>query len=610
MFDFAGYIPKAGKARRLSMEAAWEGYRHLLRLEVEKQHYDSGDLQLCALQHPGRAADQVEEEGVFVAVCGSCYIRSQNGGGDRLNARAIRRRYHTGDLSFLSELKGRFILIIHDARRQELHLAVDSLSLKSLYYRECPAGWVFATSLPALVRLARQGAADPEWDPASVVEYYLFDFTLGDHTFLEGVRELQAGQVLTVKQGEGRVSAYSDPFRLFPLSEEHLSEGEAADFLTETLQRNIASMTDGPQQTALPLTGGYDSRSVAALVGADFQQYQYYSYGDARSWDVKIPQLLARKNHLDYQFIDMKGAFATDFSRYAQQAICLGDGIAEASRANYPYVYANHLRDKQSILSGLFGSELIKTPSSRGLFIDENMLAILRAAEPGRALDELYDAMQSSAVFERSFTEGCREEVYRRVLEHPLIVNDLPLNEKLFYFILLIGCRKYFAKEIKLERFFIDNKTPFFDVDFIQGLLKTPYPWVYNWTEEKSLTKNLKIHRIYAAFISRNKGLLNTVTTHGFKPAYLRSPLYYPLLAAEFLRTKKKMSRESRVSYDEQLRGFFAQAVPNASIAFPVSPEKRAALADRDFKNYVKLNSLGRWFEFIHEWKKNPAAAG
>jgi hypothetical protein len=80
------------------------------------------------------------------------------------------------------------------------------------------------------------------------------------------------------------------------------------------------------------------------------------------------------------------------------------------------------------------------------------------------------------------------------------------------------------------------------------------------------------------------------------------------LLVAEFIRTKKKIARESRLSFEEPLRRFFAEQETAASAAFPVSREKRAALAAVDFKNYVKLNSLSRWFDFIHAWKKNPTA--
>lgn len=413
---------------------------------------------------------------------------------------------------------------------------------------------------------------------------------------VEGVKELQAGRMLSLHQGSLTESIYSDPFVLFPLTGEQLSEKEGGALLTETLGKNVTSFTDGPHQTALALTGGYDSRSIAALTGEDFARYQYYSYGYPESWDIKIPRMLAKKNSLAYQVIDLSGAFRHQFAKYAQKAIEMGDGIAEANRANYVYVYANHLEEKRSIISGLFGSELIKTPSSRGLFVDENILDILRADDPKAALDTLLQKTAESNQFEQNKLKEVSQALRERVLNNPFMVNDLPIAQKLFYFILMIGARKYFAKELKLERFYIRNKMPFFDIDFIQVLLKTPFPWVYNWSAEKNLLKNLKIHKVYANFVSQNKGLMNTISTHGFEPRFLRSKFYYPLLALQFYRTKKQISRESRLAFDDELRSFLTvddPSIENTDAFF-------LGIQNGDFKNFIKMHSLNRWMRFMN----------
>jgi asparagine synthetase B (glutamine-hydrolysing) len=603
MFDIAGFCPvAAGSCSALDLEAAWEGYDRILGFEYSKELYAAAGFQFCGLSRAGEAVNWAADEECFVAVYGICYSRLEAAGiepGQRLTAGRLYALYQSQRLDFLGQLKGEFVLIIADHRRGETYFIADPLNVKSVYYYNAPAGLLFSSSLYGLSRLMKASGIEPVWDGASFIEYYLFDFILGDETGLKDVRELQAGKMLKVSGGVGQASAYCNPFELFALTSQPLSEQQSARLLSDILRRNIALFSDGPEHTAFALTGGYDSRSIAALAGSGFQDYQYYSYGHPESWDIKVPKLLARKNNLSHLSIDLSSDFKRDYSKYALQAIRLGDGIAEASRANYPFVYANHLQDKQSIITGLFGSELIKNPSTRGAFIDENILSVLRAEDTEARLHQLYGQMLEEGAVSPAFGEAHRATVVQRMLNNPFVNNALEMNQKLFYFVLMVGVRKYFAKEIKLERFFIHNRPPFFDVDFIEALLRTPFPWVYNWTQEKSLVKNLKIHRIYANFISHNRALLDTISTHGFKPRYLRSKWLYPMLAYQFWSMKKKITQESQLSFDGELKSLFAQHRQAETAGFPFESSWMEGLEQRDFKNYVKINSLNLWMAFL-----------
>lgn len=603
MFDIAGFCPSPA-APGIDIEAAWEGYESVLGFEYSNRLFKEAGFQFSGLSRAGEPVDWAADEDCFVAVYGICYSRLEAeviDPGKRLNADSLHALYQSRQLDFLKQLKGEFILIIADHRRGKTYFIADPLNVKSVYYYNAPAGLLFSSSLYGLSKLMKAAGIEPEWDGASFLEYYLFDFILGDETGLKEVRELQAGEMLTVQEGYGKAGAYCDPFELFALTDQPLSEQRSATLLSDILRRNIALFSDGPEHTAIALTGGYDSRSIAALAGSNFQDYQYYSYGHPGSWDIKVPKLLARKNNLSHLSIDLSSDFKRDYSRYALQAIRLGDGIGEASRANYPFVYANHLKDKQSIITGLFGSELIKNPSTRGAFIDENMISVLRAEDTEARLHELYDQMLDEGAVSRAFGELHRQTVVQRALNNPYVNNGLEMNQKFFYFVLMIGVRKYFAKEIKLERFFIHNRPPFFDVDFIEALLRTPFPWVYNWTQEKSLVKNLKIHRIYANFISHNRALLDTISTHGFKPKYLRSKWLYPILAYQFWQMKKKITRESQISFDGELKSLFSRNNPADNSSFPFERGWMEGLEQRDFKNYVKMHSLNLWMAFISQ---------
>ena len=601
MFDFAGYSCGTNQSLAGSVNAFPKEYDALLNFEVHTSTISAKNFHLSSFSRSQEDLDQFQDDQLLVSIYGECYLRineNENTSNHKLPAKEIKKLFLESGIHFLDQIKGSFILFIHDSNKGESYFIADPLCLKSLYYVKHADGLVFASSLAILKNTLKDLDFQIEYDGASLIEYYLFDFILGDQTMLKDVRELQAGNFLKVANGEVELHQYCNPFDLFPLRNEDFDESKSSRSLSNILKKNVELFTEGPQKTALALTGGYDSRSIAALVGSNYRDYQYYSYGSPQSWDIKIPQTLARKNQLKYQFIDLSTDFKQNFSKYALTSIQLGDGIAEANRANYTYVYSNYLQDKSSIISGLFGSELIKIPTSRGLFIDENILAVLRADQPEQKVDELINKMLVDKIFPASFVEEHRGEVLQRILNNPFVCNSLSIEKKLFYFILMVGGRKYFSKEMKLERFYIKNKTPFFDLDFVQALLRTPFPWVYNWTQEKSLINNLKIHKVYANFIAHNKGFMKTISTHGFAPMYLQSPIYYPFLAIQFAQTKKKISRESKLSFDSDIKLFLAPQQNSAS-SFPIKQTKLKQLETSDLKNYVKLGSLKLWLDFV-----------
>ncbi|NBC06560.1 MAG: hypothetical protein GVY26_05140 [Bacteroidetes bacterium] len=608
MFDLAGYLSNTTSSPAIDLASVWAVYDGLLERETRPVQHRGGNLHLSGLCWAESTVDLVDEAGITVTIYGDCYTRINERTGEngrRLHAADVWRFYRAAELDFLGRLKGNFILLISDTGKNETYFIADPITQRPFYYINTRLGLLFSSSLAALKTMMAELELPTPIDHASIIEYYLFDFILGGQTMIQGVRELQAGQLLRVRGGETELTAYSDPYALFALTGQPLREPQAGALLADILKKNITLYTDGPDKTALALTGGYDSRSIAALLGEDFNRYQYYSYGFPQSWDLKIPQVLASENKLHYQTIDLNGDFRRDLPLYALKAIQLGDGLVEASRANYVYVYSNHLTGKESILSGLLGSELIKTPSSRGLYVDEHILSLLKAEDPERQFEQLYDDMIAKGIFAGDVAASHREAVKKRVLGNPLIVNAQPLNKKLFYFILLIGARKYFSKEVRLERFFINNKTPFFDIDFIRALLRTPFPWVYNYSEEKKWRNNLKIYKVYANLISHNQRLLKTISTHGFAPKYLMSKWYYPILAFQFFTTKKKMARENQLKFDDELKGFFAQHPLPDSPPVPVTAATLAILEKTDVKNYLKMNSLCLWLAFF----ANPKTA-
>ena len=487
-------------------------------------------------------------------------------------------------------LKGSFIILVEDRKRQCVKLFTDQLNLKPLYHIAVGDCLYVSTSLAALDNHLKTKGHRLAIDQRALLDFYLFDLILDERTFLEGVREMPAGSSLKWEQGKTVLQKYFEPFHYFDLEGPSLGEKQGAEAIEYTLRENITQYNGGPEHTAVALTGGFDSRAILALLGEDAPDYAFFSYGRAGSWDISIPQRIANKLSLNYTPFYLDDTYRQVFPEYALMAVTLSDGWAELSHANIAYAYHRHLGEYDSILTGLFGSELVKTPSSRGTFLNQHMVELLNAADPVAALSLIMQRMQESRLF--PFKKETQEELLELVRKHPYISNSLPLNQKYFHYLLMVGMRKYFRKEISIQRPWKENLHPFLDIDFISTLVKTPFPWVHNFSTEKSLLRNLGIHRMYARLIHANPALSWIISTHGYRPGYLLQKMGWPVLAYDYWVYKKKISKASGLEFQSRFAtGLIDRAIGGDSADGPFGQFIRS-LRMVSAKQYLKFGSL------------------
>ena len=601
MFDLFGAIPLDNH----SVPTNPQPFKHLhgnekirfreTRVSVNGQHW--------WMLHNSDVPATFEDEDILVLIHGNCYP-ILDGNADikrkKLLPRELAEKYRQSGNDVMRGLKGSFVIVVADRSKNKLNVYTDPLNLRTAYYTLQNGNLLISTSTTAIANYASAIGASMKVDKRAMLDLFLFDFTLDDHTFLQDVRELGPGSRLSVSDGKLSVTKWFDAFREFNLSGKTMNAKDGAKLVRTVLSDNIQLYNEGPENTAVALTGGFDSRSIAALLNGPMSDFTFFSYGSGQSWDVSIPQTIARRLNLKYLPIDLGQDYRTSFSEYSDLAVQLSDGAAEYSHANIPYVYSNFLLDKTSILTGLFGSELIKTPSSRGLFLDTNSIALLSSNNPADTMHTIFTQMDESGIDLPFSDKETREEMIEMVRNHPYINNDLPSNEKFFYYMLMVGVRKYFRKETKIQRFWKNNLHPFFDIEFIGKLLETPFPWVYNFSQQKSLIKNISIHKLYGSIIHENPQLSDIVSTHGYRPRHLVHPLGIPMIALEYFMNKKKISAASSLSFQKDLA--LKKVHENKAHLFSGSQldvEKFISSHRTDTKNIIKVASAQSWLRSV-----------
>ena len=477
-------------------------------------------------------------------------------------------------------------------------MITDPLNVRQFYfYHQKEQLWV-STSLNALVHYKKSINNSVTVDYKNIIKYHLFDFIPDNSTFVKDIEVIPAGSVLTFSKHKLYIETYWNLWKeLQP--EKALSEAEALTGLEDILLKNMNMYLSEPEKTAVALTGGYDSRLNLALMQHN-NNLHFYSYGLEESYDIKIPKKLSQKLGLDYKSFYIDGSYKNAFNSFASQAIFLGDGISEMSRANYLYPYSD-LADKfDYILTGLFGSELIKQPTSLGLFINKNTKLLLHSNNLEKDIRKLYQGLYAENYLQRDFLSEFEESIIEDTVNDPFFSGKQDLSLKYFYFILFQGARKYFMKELKVERPFVENLHPFFDLEFIQLLIKTPFAWVNNLTLEKNLIKSMQNHRFYTKLIYKhNPALAKIISTHAYSPIFLNNKLLYPVLALQYKMYKKKFSSVNSFNYPDLYLNFYKNLKdhlqPNEIIFNNDHLEQNF---NQDISAFTKLISLQLWAFF------------
>lgn len=105
-----------------------------------------------------------------------------------------------------SHLRGMFSFAIWDERKKSLFAARDRFGIKPFYYTIVDNTLIFASEIKALLPFL----PDIRTDSKAFAEYLTFQYTIGEHTLFEGVKQLLPGHQLVLEYGDLKVERYWD----------------------------------------------------------------------------------------------------------------------------------------------------------------------------------------------------------------------------------------------------------------------------------------------------------------------------------------------------------------------------------------------------------------
>lgn len=202
--------------------------------------------------------------------------------------------------SCLAELNGFFALAFYDTQEETLLLARDRMGIKPLHFYQDENQFIFGSEMKALMEfpIPRQLNHD------ALYWYLKLNYLPGHLSMLEGVRKLEPGHYLTIRENQVEKKTYWSATQLPAPSPLNYTDAQSklVDLLDQSVQKRL--MADVPLGSFL--SGGTDSSAIVALASKHRPDLHTFSIGykDHSFFDeTHYAELVAKKfntNHTTF----------------------------------------------------------------------------------------------------------------------------------------------------------------------------------------------------------------------------------------------------------------------------------------------------------------------
>lgn len=441
----------------------------------------------------------------------------------------------------IGKLGGHFYLFFWRDDISTLEVYTSYGSLLPIYYTE-NNGYLISSNVEMILN-----AQISSWNISKefIIERLLFNYHLTEISIFEEIKRLKSNHCLLISE---RIVShqYFDNINLLNYEKKFVSN-DLIELFSENTKKYAPS-----ENFFLSFTGGFDGRTLLAVLCENYKDImQTYSFGRLDSSDVVIPQNQANILGIKYH------PFNLFSDEYINQAFDLGNEFVMSSSAEANFTRAHYLwacskinKEAKYILSGNFGSEMMRSPHFTGIQFSDILYKVITGVPDKRIIEDIYSTELKFILPENGRT--LLLNIFERINDSSWAkFKTKDLNKKYYYFILNEGLRKYFGPEIKSQTNYLYNRTPYYDFNFIVELFKSKYSGLNSKFFEQNKIKRFKGQLLYANIIKEtNKNLLYMSTGKGYKPIDLLSNLgKFKIAYSKIISHKKEVPDPFATSY-------------------------------------------------------------
>jgi hypothetical protein len=231
------------------------------------------------------------------------------------DAEFVLRLYEEKGERALADLTGSYSLLIYERPPRRLLLVTDRFFSRPIYYCLADGVLAFGSRFNALVAGTVRGG---RLDMASVMQMFALQSPLHTRTHYREVKAMAPASVLSFQHGRVTTRKYwmlRYDARRAPL-EEHVER------LTDALRHSARRMTADGCRKCVMLSGGLDSRALAAATDGEMHAY---TVGDSVNREVALAHRVARLKGWPHTFLRRT---PDHYARMLDEAVELTGGMA------------------------------------------------------------------------------------------------------------------------------------------------------------------------------------------------------------------------------------------------------------------------------------------
>ena len=417
--------------------------------------------------------------------------------------------------TILNNVFGHYYFVLIDKVKGQINIGTSLFNILPLYYAVYGEDLLFAGNVIDLEEHTRGKAVSKRF----ILEFVLFNYPLFNTSFYEGIELVPSNSYISVNDKGWAIKKHLRIEDLFSGSpaKAPVSVDEIAGHLLLTTKKYLP---DQPYFSSL--TGGFDSRALLAAGLFFSRKVNCYCFGTSDAADIKISSELARDTGIPFKMImlDNDQYFSESFAN-GMTFVKNASGTASFARAHYLYSARQLAVDSEIIVTGNFGSEVIRTVNKSGLAFPDNLIGLFIAQDLRKAFAVIESGREFGFLRKEAFAHEWKD-LKEEILAKPVFQNkyqNLTRNQRFYIYVFEEVFRKYFGAEIVNQFYHVRNRTPFLDIDFIKAILQTRLAGVNSRFFEDNPLKRYKGHMLYSTIIRKAYPLLgDAMTDKGHRP--------------------------------------------------------------------------------------------
>lgn len=211
--------------------------------------------------------------------------------------------YNNGKLDeFINKLRGNFVIVLYDLKKDKLVAYTDHWSNIPLLYYKNNDVFLISTRLNELVENLKLNNIDYKLNMDGAYSLISYAYMLEDNTLVEDVKRLEAGSRLVYSNNNIEISSYHD----WVFEEKKINKDEAIKKLDSLFLNAVEMQVNKNEEygyrNIVPLSAGLDCRIVAySLRRLGVENVLTYTYSDSKSNDYKYCPKMA--SDLKYEWL-------------------------------------------------------------------------------------------------------------------------------------------------------------------------------------------------------------------------------------------------------------------------------------------------------------------